>query len=135
MSGPGKSLVCLLDLLFGNSFFFYVIPNPLSSLTYGKGTGKMAPGLPINLHGNRHGKKHAVFFPAKGCPDLPWSSLHKYAAFIHHKNAVCVGDNILKPVFRQQDCGPNIPVYFLYCFQKIRSCNGIQLGGRFVQDQ
>ena len=63
MSESGKPLVCLLDLLSVNSFFFYVIPDPLSSLAYGKGTGKTARGLHINLHGNRHGKKHAVFFP------------------------------------------------------------------------
>ena len=51
----------------------------------------------------------------------------------HDNDAVGIGKDIFQTVFRDDDSGSHIAVEFPHRFQKVRSGNGIQLGGGFIE--
>ena len=114
---------------------FYILTQPFSSLAYGKRAFSCSFHCTEDLYRHRHGKKHSLISIMKTSSNLSWCSLHLDPPIRHYIHLICIWKDLLQPVLRQYHSRADIPVDFFYCFQKVRGCNRIQLGGWLIQDQ
>ena len=108
---------------------------PVPALPHGHRAGKVVVHPGVDTHGGGHGGKHPVAPLLQGLPHLSGAAPGDELSAVQHQHLVAVGEDLLQPVLGAQDGGAQLPVDAGHRRQKVRSGDGVQLGGGLVQNQ
>ena len=84
---------------------------------------------------SRHSRKHIIFLFIQQFSDVSGGIVCNDTAAVHDDGPVCIGEDILQSVLRDDDGGAQFHIDLADRIQKIRCGNGIQLAGGFIQNQ
>ena len=108
---------------------------PLFALAYGQRTRAFSVRACPDPHGGGHTVAQERQFPPQCTADLARRAVGSDAAAMHHDHAVGAGQHVLESVLGQDDRQSQFAVDAVDRRQKIRRCDGVQLRGRFVEQQ